>query len=70
MYPIITKNNDLNAVLTSLKEYLSKGRIIKDIHVVDSSDEQVVIVVSEREISEERVRDFWDGYLAGMKNTL
>ena len=70
MFPIICKKDKIDAILSQMKEYLLNGRIIKDMHIVDSSDDQIVIILSDNKITEERANDWWSGYLAGMKQAL
>lgn len=69
MEPIICKN-DAGIVLIKVKEYLASGKSIKDVCVLDQNNEQVIFLLGETEISEDKARIWWDGYSSGMKAAL
>jgi hypothetical protein len=69
MHPIICKN-EAELIVKQIREYILKGGEIKDIHLVDDSDSQVVLVVSDHKITAERASDWWSGYTAGLKQAL
>lgn len=64
MEAIICKN-DLSVIIDKLQEYLTEGHI-KGMRLVDSSDQQVVILVDDKHITQERANDWWDGFKAGI----
>lgn len=64
-HPIIC-NNDVSSVVSKLQDYLEKGRTIKSVRLVDISDHQVVILVDDKSISQDRADGFWAGYRAGL----
>jgi hypothetical protein len=67
--PIICKN-DAEVVLNKVKEYLSEDKVIKDICILDHNNEQIVFLLGNTEISEDKARIWWDGYAAGLKAAL
>lgn len=66
MEPIICANN-LMTVLGRLQDYLAEGRIIRGLRLVDSNDQDVVILVDERFIDEEKASIWWSGYKAALQ---
>lgn len=69
MEPIICQN-DAKVVLKKIKEYLGSGKPIKDICVLDHNDEQIVFLLGDSNISEDKARIWWDGYSSGLKAAL
>jgi len=67
--PIICQN-DAGIVLKRVKEYLSSGKTIKDLCILDQNNNQIVFLLGEDKISEEKARIWWDGYSSGMKAAL
>jgi hypothetical protein len=63
--PIIC-HNDIKTVLNNLQEYASNGGIIKSIYLVDHTEEQVVILVSDNAITESVASIWWSGYVAAL----
>ena len=69
MVPIVC-DNDLKTVLRKLQEYTAGGGIIGGMYLADSTEKQVIVLVSESPINEELANIWWSGYLIGMKNAL
>ncbi len=69
MEPIICQN-EADIVLKKVKEYLSEGNSIKDICVLDQNDDQIVFLLGDSDISEDKARIWWDGYSSGLKAAL
>lgn len=69
MEPIICQN-DAQIVLNKMKEYLADGKTIKDVCLLDQNNDQIVFLLGETKISEERARIWWDGYSSGLKAAL
>lgn len=65
MEPIVCKNN-AQSVVSKIQEYIAKDRIIKCIYLVDCSDDQAVILLSESEITERDAKIFWAGFQAAL----
>lgn len=65
METIFCKNN-LPMVIDKLQDYLEKGRTIKGLRLVDISESQVVLLIDEQPITQERAHDWWDGYRAAI----
>lgn len=63
--PIICKN-DVREVLNNLQEYADNGGIMNSLCLVDCSDNQVVVLVSDRKISEDTAAAWWSGYVAAL----
>lgn len=63
--PIICKN-DIKIVINQLQVYLEKNRTLNCIHVVDISDDQVVVLIGNEHISEEYAKIWWSGYKAAL----
>jgi len=66
--PICQNNSEI--VLNRVKEYLSTGRSIKDICILDQNNDQIVFLLSDNTISEDKARIWWDGYSSGLKAAL
>ena len=69
MEPIICQN-DATVVLNKVKEYLSKGKSIKDMCILDHNNDQIVFLLGDSNISEDKARIWWDGYSSGLKAAL
>lgn len=69
MEPIICQNN-AEIVLNKVKEYLSTGKSIKDICLLDQNNNQIVFLLGDTKISEDKARIWWDGYSSGLKAAL
>lgn len=69
MEPIICQNN-AEIVLIKLKEYLANKKSIKDICILDQNNDQIVFLLGDSEISEDKARIWWDGYSSGLKAAL
>ncbi len=69
MTPIVCDNN-LETVLRKLQEHITDVGIIAGMHLADSTEKQVIILVSDAPINAEQAQIWWSGYHAGMKNAL
>ncbi|KKK51118.1 hypothetical protein LCGC14_3118180 [marine sediment metagenome] len=69
MEPIICQN-DAEIVLNRVKEYLATGKQIKDVCLLDQNNDQIVFLLGDAEISEDKARIWWDGYSSGLKAAL
>ncbi len=69
MEPIICKN-DAQIVIERIQEFLQSGRIIKDLITVDSSKNQIIIMISDKSINSDSAKIWWNGYSAGLKSAL
>jgi hypothetical protein len=67
--PIICQN-DAGIVLNKVKEYLLNGKIVKDVCVLDQNNDQIVFLLGDSNISEDKARIWWDGYSSGLKAAL
>jgi hypothetical protein len=65
MKPIICQN-DVRAVLKKLQEYADNDGIIKSLYLVDYTEQQVVMLVSEQPITKETAGIWWSGYVAAL----
>jgi hypothetical protein len=63
---VIICQNDISVVIKQLQELLRKECIIKSMYIVDQSDDQVVVIVDDKEITQTRAEDFWSGYKAAL----
>jgi len=66
--PIICQNN-AETVLEQVKEYLV-NKTLKDICILDKNNDQIVFLLGDTEISEDKARTWWDGYTSGLKAAL
>lgn len=69
MEPIICQN-DAAIVLNEVKEYLANGKSIKDVCLLVQNNDQIVFLLSDNKISEDKARIWWDGYSSGLKAAL
>ncbi len=69
MEPIICQN-DAEIVLKKLKEYLATGKAIKDVCLLDRNNDQIVFLIGDTKVDEDKARIWWDGYSTGMKAAL
>ena len=69
MKPIICQN-DAEIVINKIQEFIAGGSIIKDICVVDKNESQIVILLGNKPISEEKAKIWWNGYSEGLKAAL
>ena len=65
LQPIICKNN-AEDVLNNIQEYLENGSIIKSIYVVDTTDDQIVVLIGDEEVTRQMAEIFWVGYQAAL----
>ena len=63
IHPIICAN-DLSVVVSMIEEYLNEKGIVKGIKLVDQTDSQVVLLVSEEPIDQKSADIWWSGYNA------
>ena len=66
----ILSTNDVKDVLKEIQDYLDKGGIIKSVKLVDQTSSQVVIILDEIPITQEKADIWWSGYSSGMKQAL
>ncbi len=69
MKPIICQN-DAEIVINKIQEFVHNGGIIKDICMIDKNESQVVMLLSDKSISQEKARIWWNGYSEGLKAAL
>lgn len=69
MYAILT-TNDVQDVIKDIQEYLDKGGIIKSVKVVDQTDNQVVVILDDTPITQEKADIWWSGYRSGLEQAL
>jgi len=65
MEPIISKN-DCKDLVQRIQEFVDAGGIIKSLRIVDFTDDQVVLLVGEEEISQKMAEIFWKGWQAAL----
>lgn len=65
MKAIICKN-DARTIINNLQDYVQKNSILKGIHLVDETEQQVVILISKEAISQDFASVWWSGYTAGL----
>ena len=63
MESLICKNS-VHSVMGELQEYLQKGGIIGGIRMIDSCDEQVVLLVDSEPIEDKIAQAWWNGFQA------
>lgn len=63
IHPIICQN-DLAVIISKIEEYLNEDRIVKGIKLVDQTDEQVVLLISEEPIDQKMADIWWSGFNA------
>ena len=63
--PIICKN-DIRTAVNKIQEYLENGRIIKGIYLVDHNEGQIVLLISDEEVTQQVAEIFWTGYQAAL----
>jgi len=66
----ILSTNDVKDVLKEIQDYLDKGGIIKSVKMVDQSGGQVVVILDETPITQEKADIWWSGYSSGLKQAL
>lgn len=69
MDPVICKN-DPGIVLNKIQEFLNQGRIIKDLLVLERTNQQIVLLLSEDKIDEKEAKIWWSGFSAGLRAAL
>lgn len=67
--PIICQN-DAEILIHKMKEFLENEESIKDICLLEKNNEQVVFLLSDKSISEEKAKIWWSGYSEGLKAAL
>lgn len=58
---VICKNNTKDLVL-NLKKQLQKDVVVKDLYIVESDDDNIVLLICDEEITDQVVQAFWLGY--------
>lgn len=66
MQTVICKN-DIKNVIDKIQEHLSQGKNIKGMKLVDVSSSQVVILLDDNPISQEKADTWWEGYRAALE---
>jgi hypothetical protein len=61
LVPVVCKN-DVSTIINKIQDFLDKGSIIKGMHLVDHTDDQVVLLICDQPISKEMAEIFWTGY--------
>ena len=69
MEAIICKN-DVRIVLSRIQGFLKKGGIIKDLYALEIDNDQMVLILHDKEIDESTAKIWWNGYSQGMKVAL
>lgn len=69
MFPIICKN-ETGILVKKIEEYLSSDKILKDIKLVETTKDQIVVILHNEKITDEKAEIFWSGYQAGLKQAL
>lgn len=69
MKPIICQN-DAEIVINKIQEFIHDGGTIRDICVVDKNESQIVILLGDKPIDQEKARIWWSGYSEGLKAAL
>jgi hypothetical protein len=62
---IICKNATA-PVIEKVQEYLDKGGILKSIRIMDQTDDQIVLLVGSREITQDMAEMFWQGWQSAL----
>jgi hypothetical protein len=58
--------NDARELVQKIQEYVEGGGIIKSLRIVDFTDDQVVLLVGEEDISQQMAEIFWKGWQAAL----
>lgn len=66
MTPIICKN-ELRSIVNKIQDYLQKNGTIKGIRLVDHSEEQVVLLVDDHPIEQEKADIWWEGFRSALE---
>lgn len=67
MFPIICDNKP-QTIVSKIQDYLKTGSVIKGMHIVDSNETQIVILVSDDIIDEKMASAWWSGYTWSLTN--
>lgn len=62
--------SDADSLVKELQDYLDSGGIIRNIRKLDTVQGQVVLLVSDQEISDDKASIWYSGYMSGLKNAL
>lgn len=65
MHTIICQN-DIGTIIEKIQEYLSKHGNIQGIHLVDHSNQQIVLLIAEKPITAGMAEIWWEGYQAAL----
>ncbi len=65
MHTIICQD-DTGTIVEKMQEYLGEGSMIKGMHLVDRSNNQVVLLIAEKTITAEMASIWWQGYQAAL----
>ena len=68
MTPIICKNEVL-FIVNKIQEFLQNHGTIKGIRLVDQTEEQVVLLVDENPIGQEKADIWWEGFRSAIEMT-
>lgn len=69
MKPIIC-DNDAEIVINKIQDFIKAGGTIKDICIIEKNSSQIVMLLSDRTISQEKAKIWWNGYSEGLKVAL
>lgn len=69
MKPIIC-DNDAEIVINKIQDFIQAGGTIKDICIIEKNSSQIVMLLSDRTISQEKAKIWWNGYSEGLKVAL
>ena len=65
MLPIIC-DNSIKSVVDKIQEYVEKGSTIRGIRLVDQTEEQVVILVDDKPIGQDKADVWWEGFCSAL----
>lgn len=67
MKSIIFRKDDFCAFISDLQDFLKSGSIIKDIRMLDENPDSCIVLIDEKEITDEKAEIFWEGFQAALK---
>lgn len=67
MIHAIVCQNDLSSFCSCVQDYFEKGGIIKDLKILETTEDQVVLIVSDKTMTQECAEAFWCGYQEGVR---
>ena len=66
MDTIICPNKNAEDIVHRLQDYLNEGRTIGGLSIVETEDDQVVLIVDDNPISDRDAKIWWNGYLTAL----